>query len=320
MRRSTFCGWLAGLACAPTAFGQQAQRSITVIIPYAAGGGYDRIARMVMPKLSDAMRQNIIIENRGGAGGSLGMAAVARAVPDGQTLVVAGIGDTAIAPAIFNKLPYNTEKDFVPLTMLGKYTIVLMIHPSVPANSVAELIQLSKTRGKPLTCALSSIGSTGHLTAEMFRSATGAELVTIPYKGTAPALNDLTGGHVEMMFTEPGSAMPFIRAGKLKALAVTTDARSSALPDVPTMKEAGVGNLEISGWWGLFAPSGTPASFIQQINQHLVAILKLPEIDREMRAMYAEPGGLSGDRFAQHVQGEIAKFGKVAKAANIKVE
>jgi tripartite-type tricarboxylate transporter receptor subunit TctC len=320
MRRSTFCRLLTGLAVAPLARAESGQRVITVVVPYAAGGGYDRIARIVMPKLSEALHETILIENRGGAGGTLGMAAVARAAPDGQTLVVAGIGDTAIAPAIFKKLPYNPEKDFVPLSMLGRYSLVLVTNAALPVNSVADLLQLARSRSQPLTCAVSSIGSTGHLAAEMFKAATGIGLVTVPYKGTSLAITDLVGGHVEMMFSEPGSTVAHIRAGRLKALAVSTEARSAALPEVPTLAELGIPNMTISGWWGLFAPAGIPASFVQQVNQQLATILKLPEIEQEMRASYAEPGGLSGEQFSRQVRSEIAKFTKVAKVANIKLD
>jgi len=320
MSRSTLSVFLAGLLFAPALFAQPSQRPLIIVVPYAAGGGYDRVARLISPKLGDAMRQTVIIENRGGAGGTIGMAAVARANPDGNTLVVGGLGDMAIAPSIYSKLPYDTLKDFQPLTMIARFTLLLAAKNDLPVNSVASLLQLAKTRGTPLLTAISSVGSTGHLSAEMFRAATGVPLVIVPYKGTSPALTDLAAGHVEILFTEPGSAVPFVRSGRIKPLAVTTENRSAIFPEVPTMVQAGVPNLVVTGWWGLFAPTGVSAAFVQRINQQLVAIIAMPDVIQELRNAFAEPGGMTGEAFARFVQDETAKYTKAAKAANIKVD
>jgi tripartite-type tricarboxylate transporter receptor subunit TctC len=313
---------LCALVPAAVAHAQLAPgRTLTLVVPYATGGGYDRVARLIAPRLGEALQQNVVVENRPGAGGTLGMSTVAKAPPDGSQLVVAGPGDIAIAPFLYTtRLNYNTTRDFVPIIMMARFSLVLAVNPALGVESVADLLKLAKSRATPLTTAISSVGSTGHLSAELFKSATGITTVNVPYKGTGPALSDLSGGHVDMMFTEPGSVMPFVKSGKVKVLAVTTEARSQALPDVPTMIESGFPGYQVSGWWGLFAPAGTPAAVVREIERQVAVILKTPAFDEAIRALTAEVSGLSGEPFVKVIQGDIARFGQAVKSSGIKLE
>ena len=296
-------------------------RTMTIVVPYATGGGYDRIARLVAPKLGEALQSTVTVENRPGAGGTLGMASVAKAPPDGSVLVVGGPGDIAIAPALYgNRIAYDTTRDFVPILMMARFSLALAVTPSLGVNSVAELLALSRSRAAPLTVAISAVGSTGHLSAELLRTATGISMTNIPYKGTGPALTDLSGGHVDLMFTEPGSMMPYLKSGKIRVLAVTTEKRSVALPDVPTMIEAGFPAYRVSGWWGLFAPAGTPQSVVQQVGKHVAAIMEQPAIDEAIRGLTAEVSVLTGDAFVRVIQDDIQRFGQVVRSSGIKLE
>jgi tripartite-type tricarboxylate transporter receptor subunit TctC len=249
------------------------------------------------------------------------MASVAKAPPDGSVLVVGGPGDIAIAPFLYaGRIAYDTTRDFVPIVMMARFSLALTVNPSLGVGSVAELLRLARTRTTPLTTAISAVGSTGHLSAELFKTATGITTVNIPYKGTGPALTDLSGGHVDMMFTEPGSVMPFLKAGKVRVLAVTTETRAAALPDVPTMIESGFPNYQVSGWWGLFAPAGTPAAVVQEVNRQVGAILKQPAVDESIRSLTAEVSGLSGEAFVRVIQGDLQRFGQAVRASGIKLE
>lgn len=318
-RRLALAAILAAPALARAQLGPG--RTMTLVVPYATGGGYDRIARLVAPRLAEALQQTVVVENRPGAGGTLAMAAVAKAPPDGSVLVVGGPGDIAIAPFLYTgRIAYDTQRDFVPIVMMARFSLVLAVNPSLGVGSVADLLKLARTRTTPLTTAISAVGSTGHLSAELFKTATGITTTNIAYKGTGPALTDLSGGHVDMMFTEPGSVMPFVKSGKVRVLAVTTERRAAALPDVPTMIESGFPAYQVSGWWGLFAPAGTPQQVVQEVNRHVSDILKQPAVDESIRSLTAEVSGLSGDAFVRVIQGDIQRFGQAVRSSGIKLE
>jgi len=319
LRRRALATLLAAPALARAQLGPG--RTMTLVVPYATGGGYDRIARLVAPRLAETLQQTVVVENRPGAGGTLAMTSVAKAPPDGSVLVVGGPGDIAIAPFLYaGRIAYDTTRDFVPIVMMARFSLALTVNPSLGVGSVAELLRLARTRTTPLTTAISAVGSTGHLSAELFKTATGITTVNIPYKGTGPALTDLSGGHVDMMFTEPGSVMPFLKAGKVRVLAVTTETRAAALPDVPTMIESGFPNYQVSGWWGLFAPAGTPPAVVQEVNRQVGAILKQPAVDESIRSLTAEVSGLSGEAFVRMIQGDLQRFGQAVRSSGIKLE
>lgn len=292
-----------------------------IIVPYAAGGGYDRIARLVAPRLAELMNQSFVVENRGGAGGTLAMASVAKSPADGSVLVVAGPGDIAIAPALYGKrIRYNTATDFEPIIVIARFALALSVNPSLGVNDVGGLLQLAKSRSTPLSAAISSVGSTGHLAAEMFRSMTGITITNVPYKGTGPALTDLSGGHVDMMFTEPGSVMPFYQSGRVKILAVTTAQRAQLLPGVPTLAESGFPGYQAGGWWGLFAPAGTPVSTIDPIRNHVAEIIKEPPFIAAVEKLSAETSGLTGEAMRRQIAEDIERFGRAVRDSGIKLE
>jgi len=302
------------------AFAQYPDKAVTVVVPYATGGGYDRIARLVTPILSERLGQTFLVVNRGGAGGTIGMSSVAKAAPDGYTLVVAGMGDLAIAPSLYNKLPYDAQKDFAPIAMMATFSLVLGVHPKMPVKSVAELIAMAKANPGKISFASSSVGSTGHLSAELFKSMAGIELLHVPYKGTGPALTDLMGGQVNMMFTEFGSVLPNVKAGRVNALAVSTPTRSKDLPSVPTMSESGLPGFEVTGWWGLFAPAGTPPAIINRLHSEVVAAMSRPDLRERLATVAAEPATLSLDRFRTQIQEDVVKFQRAVKASGIKLD
>jgi tripartite-type tricarboxylate transporter receptor subunit TctC len=296
-------------------------KTMTIVVPYAAGGGYDRIARLVAPRLAETLSQSVVVENRGGAGGTLAMAAVAKAPADGSQLVVAGPGDIAIAPALYAKrIRYDTVADFEPIISIAKFALALSVTPSLGVNNVADLIRLAKTREAPMRTAISSVGSTGHLSAEMFRTITGINTINVPYKGTGPALTDLSGGHVDMMFTEPGSVMPFFKSGKVQILAVTTAERAKLLPSVPTLAESGFPGYEAGGWWGLFAPAGTPQAITNRIRDEVSNIIREPAFLAAIEALNAEISGVHGEPLRKQIRDDIARFRKAVQDSGIKVE
>jgi tripartite-type tricarboxylate transporter receptor subunit TctC len=316
---------LAFAALLPVMSGAQAQtgsgKTMTIVVPYAAGGGYDRIARLVAPRLAETLNQSVVVENRGGAGGTLAMAAVAKAPADGSQLVVAGPGDIAIAPALYAKrIRYDTVADFEPIIAIAKFALALSVTPSLGVKDVGELIRLAKSREMPLRAAISSVGSTGHLSAEMFRTMTGISTINVPYKGTGPALTDLSGGHVDMMFTEPGSVMPFYKAGKVQILAVTTAERAKLLPAVPTLAESGFPGYAAGGWWGLFAPAGTPSAITGRIRDDVSSIMREPAFIAAIESLHAEISGVQGDALRQQIRDDIARFRKAVQDSGIKVE
>ena len=295
-------------------------KPLRLIVPFPPGGGNDILARSVGQRLAEAIGQQIIVDNRGGAGGLIGAELAARAVPDGYTLFLASIGNLAFTPALRAKLPYDPVRDFAPVTLLATSAFILVVNPSVPAKSVQELIAHAKARPGALNYASAGQGSSLHMTAEIFKLATGADLVHVAYKGSAPALTDLIGGQVQIMFGTMPATLPQVKAGKLRALGVSGAKRSAAAPEVPTIAEAGVPGFEVLNWYGLVVPNKTPAAVVQQLNRELVKTLKSPEMMEALHAQGLEAAGGAPEKFGAFIKSEIAKYAKVVKAAGIRVE
>ena len=293
---------------------------IKLIVPFTPGGTTDILARTVGQKLGEALKQPVIVENKPGAGGNIGADAVAKAKPDGYTLVMGTIGTQAINASLYAKMPYDAARDFAPITLVAIVPNMLVVHPSVAAKSVAELVQLAKSKPGELNFASSSTGGSPHLSGEMFKQMTGANIVHVPYKGSAPAVTDLLGGQVSMMFDNMPSVLPHVKAGKLRALGVTSARRSPAAPDIPTIAESGVPGYEVDSWFGILAPAGTPKEIVAKLNAEIVKILQRPEVRERLAEQGAVPVGDTPDQFAEHIRRETAKWARVVKASGAKVD
>lgn len=295
-------------------------RPIRWIVTYPPGGPTDVIARAVGSKLAAAWGQQIVIDNRAGAGGIIGTELAAKAVPDGYTLLFGTSAGLTINPALSNKLPYDAVKDFAPVSLLVLNPQLLVVHPSVAANTVKELIALAKARPGQLNYASVGQGSPNHLGMELFKALTGTAMVHVPYKGTGPALTDLLGGQIQLMFNSMPSVLPLVSGGKLKALAVGSAQRSAAIPDIPTVAEAGVPGFENVTWYGMFAPAKTPREIVAKLNREVVRILAEPEMAQRLAGQGAEPRSSTPDELAKFMQVESARWKKVIKAANIRLD
>lgn len=323
-RRRLFCGCAVAmtfgfaLADAPRAQSYPA-RPIRFIAPYVPGGGVDFVARVVAAKLSETIGQQVIVENRPGGGTNIGSELVARAAPDGYTLLVGGVPNT-VNTVFFKKLPYDVVKDFAPVTQMSTAPNILAVHPSLPVRTAKDLIALAKTRRGELTYASAGIGSSNHLSGELFRVMAGVEIVHVPYKGGGAAVTDLLAGHVSMYFGTTPSTVPHVRTGKLRALAVTSLKRSRAAPDIPTMAEAALPGFENAAWHGLLAPAATPPAIIDKLHTEVTRVLRLPEIVERMSAQGVDVIAGTPAELAAFIRQDIAKYGKLVKSAGIKVE
>lgn len=290
-------------------------RQIDLVVPFVAGGTTDSVARLVAQRMNDQWGQPAIVLNRPGGGSTIGSATVAKSAPDGHTLLV-----TTIAFAInasLQKTPYDPIKDFAPITELTSIPIMLVVHPSLPVKSVKELIEYSKAQPAGLDYASSGGGTSTHLAAEMFNSMTGSKLVHVPFKGNAEVLNALLGGHVKVHFALSASTLQHVRSGAVRVLAVTTEKRMAALPDVPTIAELGYPEFEISSWQAMFAPAGTPKDVIAKINGETTKLLATPDVRARIEKEGADPVGSSPEQFDKRIRNEVAKWAKVAKAAGL---
>ena len=285
------------------------------MVPFVAGGTTDNIARLMAQRFSESWGQTVVVNNRAGGGSTIGTNAVAKAPPDGHTLLVTTIGFAINAG--LQKLPYDPIGDFTPITELASLPLVLVVHASVPATNLQEFIALAKSKPGGWDYASSGTGTSPHLAAEMFKSMAGIELVHVPFKGNAEAMNSLMGGHVKIYFALVPAVLQHIKTGALRAIAVTTEERLPYLPDVPTIAELGFPGYEISSWQGVFAPAGTPKDVIGKINGELVRMLNVPEIRRRISQEGADPVGSTPDAFATRVKNEITKWTKVIKASGI---
>jgi tripartite-type tricarboxylate transporter receptor subunit TctC len=310
------------LAAMTTAVGAQSYptKPIRLVVPFPAGGTTDILARAAAQKLSEALGQQVIVDNRPGAGGNIGSDIVAKSAPDGYTLLMGTVGTHAINPSLYSKMPYDHIKDFVPVVLVAGVPNVLVVTPSLPVNSVQELIKLAKDKPGSINFASSGSGTSIHLSGELFKTMTGLEMTHVPYKGSSPALTDLMGGQVQIMFDNLPSALPQIKGGKLRAIAVTSKARAPALPDIPTMAESGMPGFEAYSWFGVLAPAGTPAAVVTRINSEVNKWLQSPEAREQMLAQGAEAAGGSPQQFSAHIQTETEKWAKVVKASGAKAD
>jgi tripartite-type tricarboxylate transporter receptor subunit TctC len=310
----------AALLVAGSAFAQAyPSKPVTMIVPFPAGGTTDIVARLTAQKLSEAWGQPVIVDNRAGAGGNIGSGMVAKAAPDGYTILMGTVGTHAINASLYEKMPYDVVKDFAPITNVAAVPNMLVINPALPVNSVKELIEYGKKNPGKLNMASSGNGTSIHLSGELFKVMTGVAMEHIPYKGSAPALTDMMGGSVQVMFDNMPSALPHVKAGKLKALAVTTATRSPAI-DLPTIAEAGVPGFEAASWFGLLAPAGTPKEIIAKIQADVVKAMKTTDLTEKMGQQGAVAVGNTPDEFAAYIKVELAKWEKVVKASGAKAD
>jgi tripartite-type tricarboxylate transporter receptor subunit TctC len=310
--------FVASLVFSFSAFAQHyPAKPLRLIVPFPPGGPTDITGRTIGEKLQQRLGQPVIVENRPGAGSIIGTEAVVKSPADGYTLLL-GSNSIALQPLLQAKLPYDPQKELTPVILAVRIPNVLVVHPSVPANSVVEFIALAKS--KPGTLNYASVGNaTGpHLFAELFRNLTGVNIVHVPYKGTAPAVTDLLGGQVQALFDSLATALPNIRAGKLRALGVTSTQRSKSAPDIPTLAESGAPGYEATGWFGVLA--GTPQDIVTRLNSEIGAILKMPDVEERFLKFGAEGGGGSPADFARFIQSEQAKWGRIIREAGIKAE
>jgi tripartite-type tricarboxylate transporter receptor subunit TctC len=294
-------------------------KPVKIVVPFLAGGTTDIVGRLVAQELSKA-GINAVVENRPGAGGNIGAEQVAKSPADGYTLFVGTVGTHGINASLYAKLPYDPIKDFAPITLVASVPNVLIVHPSVPANSVKELIALVKAKPGKYNYASSGNGTSINLSGELFKSMTGAFITHIPYRGSSAAISDVMGGQVDMMFDNLPTALPHIKSGKLKALGLTSAKQNSAVPGVPTIAEAALPGYEASSWFGMFAPAGTPKEIVTRLNQILTKALATPEVRERLLSQGAEPVGNTPEQFADYVKAEIAKWEKVVKASGAKVD
>jgi tripartite-type tricarboxylate transporter receptor subunit TctC len=309
----------AVLFSAVSAFAQSyPTRPIRLVVPFGTGGGTDILARIVEPLVTKALGQPLVIENRAGGGSTIGMDVVAKAAPDGYTLVMT---DTSIAvnPSL-KPLPYDTIHDFAPVSLLATAPVILVAHPSVPAKTLAEFVALAKAKPGELNYASGGIGASTHLGGELLKFVAGIDMRHVPYKGTGPAMNDLIGGHVQVMFSGISSARPYMDGGALRALAVTGDTRNAAVPDVPTFAEAGLPGVTASTYWGVLAPKGTPKEMVDRLSTEFAKAVRDPEVVKRIGELGYLPIGGSPQDYADNIKSEIAKWATVIKAANIKAE
>ena len=295
-------------------------KPIKYIVPFAPGGSTDILGRIVAEKLSVALGQPVVVENKPGAGGGLGADFTAKAAPDGYTIMGGTISTHAINASLYSNLPYDPVKDFVAITLLARVPNMLVINPDVPAKTVAELIALLKANPNKYTFASAGNGTSQHLSGELFKSMAGVQMQHIPYKGSPPALQDVVGGQVTMTFDNITTAWPLAKGGKLRALAVTTAKRSTIAPEIPTLAEAGLIGFEVGSWQGVFAPAGTPPEIVKRLNVEIVKILNLPDVKEKLFALGAEPVGDTPEQFAAFVKSEVAKWSDVVKKSGAKVD
>jgi len=318
MRRSVFAVACA-LVVAP-ALAAYPDKPIRLIMPYPAGGSIDTAGRAVAQKLADTFSQQIVIDNRTGAGGVIGTETAARAVPDGYTLVIGGTGTLALSPHLHRNLPYDPMRDFAPVTMLIASPYVIVVHPSVAANNVKELIALAKAKPGQINYASGGAGSAPHFASEMFNTAAGVKLTHVPYKGSTPGVIDLIGGQVQVMFTGIPSVLAYIKSNRVRALGVTGKARTAALPDVPTVIESGVPGYVVSPWFGLLVPARTPHAVIATLHRETVKVLRSPALLERFAVEGVDPVGDTPEHFAAYIKEEIVKWGKVVKDTGMRVE
>lgn len=317
------CDWIVCALAMAIAGGAAAQgypaKPIRIVVPFAPGGGADIIARVLGQKMTETWGQQVVVDNRAGASGNIGHEIVAKAVPDGHTLLMASSA-FAINPSLYKNLPYDPLRDFVAVTQPALLPNILVVHPSLPVKNVKDLVALAKTRPGQIAYASAGAGTGTHLAAEMFKLQAHIDLVHVPYKGGGAVINDLLGGQVALTFATLPSVMPYVQAERLRALAMTTAKRWPGLPQVPTMAESGFAGFEISTWIGLLAPAGSPREAVAKLHGEVVRVLKLPDVQERFAKLGMEPVGDTPEQFATYLRSELAKYAKVVKESGAKVE
>ena len=307
---------IAGIAHAQT----YPAKPIRLVVPQPPGGGNDTIARMISQKLSVTLRQQIAVDNRAGAGGLIGADIAAKAPPDGYTLLLGNVAALAIIPNVQKKVPYDALKDFAPISLIASAPLLVVVHPSLPVTTVKQLIALAKAKPGQLNYASNGVGSSTHLATEMFKLMTKTDLVHVPYKGLGPATTDLLSGQVQLMFSSAVAMMPHAQAGRLRAIAMTGAKRSSAIPNIPTVAEAGVPDYESGSWYGILAPAGTPREIVDLLNREIVAAVRSSDISDRLAAEAVIPIGSTPAEFAAHIQKEYARIGNVIRSSGAKFD
>lgn len=315
-----FCGLL--IALCPLTVGAQnwPEKPVTIVVPWPPGGPSDIAARPVAKGMQDVLGQTFLVENRGGAGGNLGTAAVTKSAPDGYTLLITSSAPIVINPSIYRNMPFDPSKDLIPITNVLRVPLVLVAHPSVPANNLKELVALIKSQKGSFQYASAGNGTPQHMTGELFKSVAKLDMIHIPYKGSAPAINDLLGGHVPVMFDSMVAITPHIKSGKVKAIAMSGAQRSEQFPDLPTFAEAGYPEVESYAWYGFFAPAGTPKAIVDKINGAALQAMKQPEFQRTLADTGSDYVGDTPENFRKFVDAEAQKWSRVVKISGARID
>jgi tripartite-type tricarboxylate transporter receptor subunit TctC len=295
-------------------------KPVRFIVPFAPGGSTDTLARTLSVKLTDSLGQQVVVDNRPGANGNIGMEIVARANPDGYTIVLGYISNLGTGPSLYKKLPYDPVKDYAPVTQIASAPNIVVLHPSVPAKSFREFIAYAKANPGKVSYATAGVGSIGHLSGVLLDQLAGIDMVHVPYKGSGQAVNDILGGHVQMMISGMSSVIQHVKSGRLRPIAMTSLERSPAAPDVPTIAEQGFPGFEGTAWYGVLAPAGTPPPVVNRLNADILKALKQPDVRERLGAVGFDIVGGTPEQFGAYIKTEIAKWAKVVKAAGIKPE
>lgn len=309
------------LAAAPFARAQPyPNKPIKIVAPFPPGGPVDILSRTIGSRLSQRLGQPVIVENRAGAAGNIGSDVVAKSPPDGYTLLMGFVGTHAINPSLYAKMPYDNVNDFEPISLVAVVTIMLVVHPSVPARSVSELVALAKSKPGQLTFGSPGHGTPQHLAGELFNTMAGVKMLHVPYKGAVPALSDLLGGEISMIFSSMPPALPHVKNGKLRALGVTSPARSPAAQELPTIAETGLTGYVVENWYGILAPRGTPKEIVAKLNTEIVAVLQMSDVRESLSVQGAQPLTSTPEQFAAYIKDETAKWSSIIRTSGVKVE
>ena len=295
-------------------------KPIRLIVSFPAGGVLDVFARITAQRLGEQLGQQVVVDNRAGASGIIGTELAAKAPPDGYTLLMGSAGPLAINPGLYSKLPYATERDFVPVTLIGTGPVLIGVHPSLPVRSVRDLVALARQRPGQLVYASAGSGSTSHLATEHFRRTAGVDMLHVPYKGSGPAVTELVGGQVSMMIENIPIFTPHMANGRIRVRAVGAARRCPTLPEIPTAAESGLAGYDAAGWWGVMAPAATPREIVARLHTELSAVVKVPDVRDRLLSQGAEPSGLGGTAFADFIRGESAKWLKTIRESGARVE
>ena len=314
------CAFALALLAVTTAHAQSyPSRPIKIVVPYPPGGFNDTLGRTLAAKFTEAWGQPAVVENKPGGNTLIGNDFVAKSPPDGYTLLMVAF-PFSVVPSLFKTMPYNTVNDFAPVILAASSANLLVVNPSLPVKSVGELLALAKSKPGSLSYASTGNGSSNHISMELFKTLAGVDILHVPYKGSAPAVTDLLGGQVQLMFDNTPNVLPHVKAGKLRALGSSRTKRDALTPDVPTIAEAGVPGYDLSVWFGVVAPAGTPKEVVQKLNAEVIKILAMPDVRERFLAQGVEPQGSTPEQFAEHIRSQMAKWGKLVQDAGVKAE